>query len=113
MAKYIADGVALAPPHVGDGGMNPVFASQLGTQEAYDDKGHLIHIATAPGALPRTAFQSAPASTVVMPASTLPPAPQPAAGKPCGVGERADAESRAAAEGRRSPARTAEIDRRA
>ena len=82
MAKYIAEGVALAPPHVGDGGMNPVFASQLGTQEAYDDKGHLIRVATAPGALPRTAFQSAPASTVVMPASAAQPAPQPAATQP-------------------------------
>jgi murein L,D-transpeptidase YafK len=82
MAKYIAEGVSLAPPHVGDGGMNPVFASQLGTQEAYDDKGHLIRIATAPGALPRTAFQSAPASTVVMPASAAQPAPQPSAAQP-------------------------------
>jgi murein L,D-transpeptidase YafK len=76
MAKYIADGVALAPPHVGDGGMNPVFASQLGTQEAYDDKGHLIHIATAPGSLPRTPYQTASASTVVVPASALPAAAQ-------------------------------------
>ena len=82
MAKYIAEAVALAPPHVGDGGMNPVFASQLGTQEAYDDKGHLIRIATAPGALPRTDFQSAPASTVVMPTSAAQPAPQPAATQP-------------------------------
>ena len=82
MAKYIAEGVSLAPPHVGDGGMNPVFASKLGTQEAYDDKGHLIQIATAPGALPRTVFQAAPASTVVMPASAAPPAPQPSATQP-------------------------------
>ena len=87
MAKYIADGVALAPPHVGDGGMNSVFASQLGTQEAYDDKGHLIHLATAPGALPRTSFQAAPQSQVVMPASAMrqpaeQPAAQPAAAQP-------------------------------
>ena len=82
MAKYIAEGVTLAPPHVGDGGMNPVFASKLGTQEAYDDKGHLIQIATAPGALPRTVFQAAPASTVVMPASATQPEPQPAATQP-------------------------------
>ena len=78
MAKYIADGVTLAPPHVGDGGMNPVFASRLGTQEAYDDKGHLIHIATAPGALPRTPYQTASVSTIVVPASALPAAAQPA-----------------------------------
>ncbi len=82
MAKYVAEGVSLAPPHVGDGGMNPVFASQLGTQEAYDDKGHLIRLATAPGALPRTAFQAAPASQVVMPASATQPAPQPSAEQP-------------------------------
>ncbi len=80
MAKYIAEGVSLAPPHVGDGGMNPVFASQLGTQDAYDNNGQLIKVATAPGALPRTSFQAAPASTVVMPASATPaaaPAAQP------------------------------------
>jgi murein L,D-transpeptidase YafK len=82
MAKYIAEGVALAPPHVGDGGMNPVFASQLGTQEAYDDKGHLIRVATAPGALPRTSFQAAPQSQVVMPASATPAAEPAAAPQP-------------------------------
>jgi murein L,D-transpeptidase YafK len=81
MAKYIADGVTLAPQHVGDGGMNPVFASQLGAQEAYDDKGRLIRVATAPGALPRTPYQSAPANQVVMPASAE-PAPQPNAAQP-------------------------------
>ena len=54
MANYIARGVAPAPPHVGDGGMNPVFASKLGTQEGYDNNGRLIQVATAPGALPRT-----------------------------------------------------------
>ena len=37
--------------------MNPVFASQLGAQEAYDDKGHLIRVAIAPGALPRAPYQ--------------------------------------------------------
>ena len=78
MAKYVAEGVSLAPPHVGDGGMNPVFASKLGTQEAYDDKGHLIHIATAPGALPRTPYQTASVSTVVVPASAFPAAEQTA-----------------------------------
>ena len=82
MAEYIARGVALAPPHIGDGGMNPVFASQLGTQEAYDNKGHLIQVATAPGALPRTAYQSAPANQVVMPASAMQPEAQPSAAQP-------------------------------
>ncbi len=88
MAEYIARGVSLAPPHVGDGGMNPVFASKLGTQEEYDDNGRLIKVATAPGALPRTSNQAPPASMVVMPASATPaaqpvmmasvPMPQPA-----------------------------------
>ena len=76
MAKYIAEGVALVPPHVGDGGMNPVFASQLGTQEGYDNNGRLIQVATAPGALPRTPNQTPPASQVVMPASATPAAAQ-------------------------------------
>jgi len=88
MAEYIARGVSLAPPHVGDGGMNPVFASKLGTQEEYDNNGRLIKVATAPGALPRTSYQAPPASMVVMPASATPaaqpvmmasvPMPQPA-----------------------------------
>ena len=29
MANYIARGVDTAPPHQGDGGMNPVFAAEL------------------------------------------------------------------------------------
>jgi murein L,D-transpeptidase YafK len=69
MAEYIAEGVRTVPPHVGDGGMNPVFASEIKPQEAYDSKGHLIEIATAPGSLPRTPFGSAPTSTVVVPQS--------------------------------------------
>jgi murein L,D-transpeptidase YafK len=81
MAKYIAEGVTLAPPHIGDGGMNSVFASKIGAEEAYDNKGRLIRVATAPGALPRTPFESAPAGPVVMPASAT-PAAQPAAAQP-------------------------------
>ena len=102
MAKYIAEGVSLAPPHVGDGGMNPVFASQLGTQDAYDNNGQLIKVATAPGALPRTSFQAAPASTVVMPASATTGSRilQPAA---CGAGERADAAAGAASRRKAKP----------
>jgi len=60
--------------------MNPVFASQLTTQEAYDGKGHLIEVAAAPGALPRTAAGSAPRSQVVLPATR--PAVQPASAQP-------------------------------
>ena len=56
MAQYIAENVAVAPPHVGDGGMNPVFADKLvpNNQIEYDSKGHLIQVAEvqAPGALP-------------------------------------------------------------
>jgi murein L,D-transpeptidase YafK len=47
MAQYIAQGVATAPAHVGDGGMNPVFAQQLGISE-----GGSVQVANAPGALP-------------------------------------------------------------
>ena len=82
MAQYIADRVALAPPHVGDGGMNPVFATQLTTQEVYDGKGHVIEVAAAPGALPRTASGSAPRNEVVLPASAMHPATQPANAQP-------------------------------
>ena len=55
MAKYIADNVSLAPPHVGDGGMNPVFASKLASHDDYDNNGRVLEIAgntQAPGALP-------------------------------------------------------------
>jgi hypothetical protein len=52
MANYIGEDVALAPPHVGDGGMNPVFANKLGTQEGYDTSGQVVQMAQAPGWLP-------------------------------------------------------------
>jgi murein L,D-transpeptidase YafK len=81
MAQFIARDVALAPPHVGDGGMNPVFASKLGTPEEYDNSGRLIRAAAAPGALPRTpnrvaAFSLAPSRRPVATASVAAPAPQ-------------------------------------
>jgi len=65
MAEYIAQGVATAAPHVGDGGMNPVFAEKLNAQPGYDSKGHLVEVASAPGALPRAG--GIPATTVVLP----------------------------------------------
>jgi murein L,D-transpeptidase YafK len=68
MAQYIADGVALAPRHVGDGGMNPVFAGKLGTETQYDSNGQLVQIATAPGALPHVANP---------PGTTIPRSPAP------------------------------------
>ena len=79
MASYIARDVSLAPPHVGDGGMNPVFASKLGTQEEYDTNGHLIRAATAPGALPRTPNPPAMTAQARRPVKTASvPMPQPA-----------------------------------
>ncbi len=75
MAEYIADGVRTASPHVGDGGMNPVFASRLtlATRQVSDGKGHVIEVAVAPGSLPRTPNGRAPRSTVVMPAAASQP----------------------------------------
>jgi len=73
MAQYIAQGVATVPPRHGvDGGMNPVFAEKLGTQDGYDNKGRLIKVATAPGALPRGDDKPAPTTIV-----SVPHAPQP------------------------------------
>ena len=68
MAQYIARGVATAKPRHGiDGGMNPVFAEKLGTQDGYDSKGRPIQVATAPGALPRGDDKPAPATVVSVP----------------------------------------------
>jgi murein L,D-transpeptidase YafK len=75
MAEYIAQGIATASPHVGDGGMNPVFADRLGTQQQYDSNGHLVQVATAPGALPRAG--AIPATTVVPPQVQPQPEAQP------------------------------------
>ena len=68
MAEYIAQGVATVPPRHGiDGGMNPVFADKMGTQEGYDSKGRPIQVALAPGALPRSADAPAPQQIVSVP----------------------------------------------
>ncbi len=68
MAEYIAQGVATVPSrHNIDGGMNPVFASKLTSQEGYDSKGQLIQVATAPGALPRGFNTPAPQTMVSVP----------------------------------------------
>ena len=61
MAQYIASGVSTVPFRVGDGGMNPVFASKLPTSSG-DNNGRLFELTTVasvdpgnvPGALPRT-----------------------------------------------------------
>ncbi len=82
MAEYIARGVSVEPPrHNIDGGMNPVFADKLGTQEGYDSKGRVIRVATAPGALPRTYSQPAPANAISVPAA----APQLASIEPAAM----------------------------
>lgn len=68
MAEYISQGVSTVPARHGvDGGMNPVFADKLGTQEGYDNKGRVIQVATAPGALPRTDSKPVPATLVSVP----------------------------------------------
>jgi murein L,D-transpeptidase YafK len=98
MAQYIAQGVSTVPPrHDVDGGMNPVFAEKLGTQEGYDNKGRLIQVATAPGSLPRgdkpipatfvsvpkpLPAQAEPAAQVQLASVPMPqPAPQPKTGE--------------------------------
>jgi hypothetical protein len=41
-----------APPHIGDGGGNPVFAAAVGTEQILDKKGQVVEVVKAPGALP-------------------------------------------------------------
>jgi murein L,D-transpeptidase YafK len=78
MAEYIAQGVAVTPPrHNVDGGMNPVFADKMATQEGYDNKGRLIHVATAPGALPRTPDGPTPTQIVSVPKPVAEPESAP------------------------------------
>lgn len=68
MAQYIAEGVATVPSRKGiDGGMNPVFAEKIVAQPGYDQKGHPIEVATAPGALPRGDDKPAPVTLVSVP----------------------------------------------
>jgi hypothetical protein len=81
MANYIARDVATAPPHVGDGGTNPVFAGTMFPSSKYD--GAVFQVASTssvPGALPRV--PNPPGTTI--PKVGRPPAaaakkPQPAA----------------------------------
>ena len=74
MANYIAEGVQVAAAHVGDGGMNAVFADKLETQTQYDAKGQLVQMAVAPGALPHV--PNPPGTTI--PRSQVQPEAQPA-----------------------------------
>jgi murein L,D-transpeptidase YafK len=94
MAEYIAQGVSVVPPRHGiDGGMNPVFADKIGTQDGYDGKGSVIKVALAPGALPRTANAPPKPELVTVPQAAPqagpqlanvpvpPPAPEPKIGE--------------------------------
>lgn len=93
MAQYIAEGVTtVALRNDRDGGMNPVFADKLHTQEGYDSKGRLVQVATAPGALPRSNARATPITVPKMPSDEsqpvqvanvrMPePAPQPKEGQ--------------------------------
>jgi hypothetical protein len=65
MANYIGEGVQVAAAHVGDGGMNPVFADKLGVQQEYDPSGRVVQVATAPGALPHV--PNPPGTTIPRP----------------------------------------------
>lgn len=68
MAKHIAEGVQTVAFRTGiDGGMNPVFAAKIGAQEAYDVRGNLIQVATAPGSLPRNGGDTPPQTTITVP----------------------------------------------
>jgi murein L,D-transpeptidase YafK len=79
MAKYIADNVATAPPHVGDGGMNPVFANKLASHTEFDNNGRSYVVpgnSEAPGALPHV--PNAPGAF----AALRPPKPAPKSATP-------------------------------
>jgi murein L,D-transpeptidase YafK len=92
MANYIARGVDTAPPHQGDGGMNPVFAAELaGGPAANNDGRYSVAGLQAPsGALPRVPgalphVPNPPGTTIpkVGAALTKPaPRPAPAASQP-------------------------------
>ncbi len=77
MAEYIARDVAVVPSHHGiDGGMNPVFASELASHNEYDNNGRIYRVAgnsQAPGALPRT--PNPPGTTIPRPMTAAAAAP--------------------------------------
>ncbi|MFN3656086.1 MAG: L,D-transpeptidase family protein [Pseudolabrys sp.] len=89
MAQYIADGVSVVAMRPRDGGSNPVFADKIGTQEQYDAKGRVVHVATAPGSLPKIPnppgaynFTPRPQATAVAANVPVPPtAPLPKEGE--------------------------------
>ena len=87
MAQYIAENVATVPPHIGDGGMNPVFAAKLAAHDEFDNSGRTYLVAgntQAPGALPHVpnppgalaALRPPPKAAQQQP-SAAPPAAEP------------------------------------
>jgi hypothetical protein len=100
MAQYIASGVSTVPFRVGDGGMNPVFASKLPVSSG-DNNGRLFELTTVasvdsanvPGALPKTPNRGAvtlaklqspqqPSGPATVASVPMPhPAPQPKQGE--------------------------------
>ncbi len=88
MASYIARDIAPAPPHVGDGGSNPIFAGDFTTTPEYEDSGRnlaIYQVASAvPGALPRV--PNPPGTTIPKVGAAAKkdykPPPQPAVSEP-------------------------------
>jgi len=83
MANYIARDVATAPPHVGDGGTNPVFAGAMFSTGKYDNAVFQVaSTSSVPGALPHV--PNPPGTTIpkvghssTTPAKKSKPAAQP------------------------------------
>ena len=91
MAQYIAQNVSLAPPHIGDGGINPVFAEKLANHGAPDNDGRLMLLAgntQPPGALPHV--PNAPGAFAALHPPPKPPQ-QPAAKTAVATAAPADA----------------------
>jgi murein L,D-transpeptidase YafK len=89
MANYIARNVTTAPPHVGDGGTNPIFAGNFTRTPELDNSGRTYPsypVASAvPGALPRV--PNPPGTTIPKVGAALKkeaakPPPQPTASEP-------------------------------
>jgi murein L,D-transpeptidase YafK len=89
MANYIARDVATEPPHVGDGGSNPVFASTVFSPGKYDSAvfrvastssvpGALPHVPNPPGTtIPKVGKPSTASTKKPQPASEPKPVSQP------------------------------------
>ncbi|HET7850531.1 MAG TPA: L,D-transpeptidase family protein [Pseudolabrys sp.] len=78
-AQYVAEGVRTVPVHTGvDGGMNPVFETELASRETTSDGRTMLAAgALPPGYLPRDSQR--PPASVTIPAETKVAAAEPAA----------------------------------